>query len=114
MYLCVSLCICCDGGCYFIIAVFGCGLVYFATGFAYNHARRGLRGREAVPHASFWGDLPLLVRDGAAFAFRKARGGGDGYAAPSGGGGGGAAAQGGAGATANRWGTVGGYGRTTI
>eukprot|EP00660_Eupelagonema_oceanica_P019330 gene19330-biopygen17272 len=56
----------CGGGCGFLIFVFVGGFTYFTSGFAYNFQRRGLRGKEAIPHKDFWVDVPFLVKDGMA------------------------------------------------
>ncbi|MEM7297167.1 MAG: hypothetical protein AAF391_02745, partial [Bacteroidota bacterium] len=44
-------------------------LGYFGIGFAFMYARRGARGREAIPNYQFWIGLPGLIKVGRALSF---------------------------------------------
>jgi hypothetical protein len=46
-------------------------VAYLLIGTLYMRFARGAQGAEMIPNVEFWGNLPGLVKDGVAFAWRK-------------------------------------------
>eukprot|EP01062_Namystynia_karyoxenos_P066840 TRINITY_DN60761_c0_g1_i1.p1 TRINITY_DN60761_c0_g1~~TRINITY_DN60761_c0_g1_i1.p1 ORF type:complete len:331 (+),score=77.21 TRINITY_DN60761_c0_g1_i1:109-1101(+) len=56
-----------------VLVLLGASVVaYLVAGVAINRYR-GFHGTDMIPNKAFWADLPLLVRDGAVFAYCSAR-----------------------------------------
>jgi hypothetical protein len=58
----------------FLIALVAGIAAYAGGGTLYNQRVKGLTGRDAFPHISFWAELQGLVTDGARFAQARASG----------------------------------------
>ncbi|OQV18677.1 hypothetical protein BV898_07307 [Hypsibius exemplaris] len=56
-----------------LIIFFSVLAAYFVIGVAVRKFIGGAVGYEAIPNYAFWSDLPLLMKDGALFAFSGCR-----------------------------------------
>jgi len=63
-----------SGGTVFLIILIVVIPVYVAVGCVYKRKRQGQTGMEACPNVEFWRDLPVLIKDGFSFTYRKLRG----------------------------------------
>ncbi|XP_022796290.1 uncharacterized protein LOC111334745 [Stylophora pistillata] len=55
-----------------LIVFFPLLLVYFMAGLLYNKYHKGVNSfPEMIPNHSFWGEFPLLVKDGCVFTFER-------------------------------------------
>ncbi|XP_060086203.1 uncharacterized protein LOC132565574 [Ylistrum balloti] len=59
-----------------VIVALSLGFTYMVGGILFMKMVRHANGREVVPNASFWGNLPGLVKDGFVFTIGKCKRGG--------------------------------------